>query len=363
MSSSIGSKFRVSIFGESHGKMIGTVIEGIPAGFEIDFDEVKSFLQKRKGGKDFTTKRNEKDKFDVVSGYFDGRATGTPFTALIRNSDLKSKDYEYMRYVFRPSHADYTGYIKYSAFNDYRGGGHFSGRLTAPLCIAGAIAMQILKKNYGVEIFSHILNIGNVCDDSICDASYEEKKKIFEKELAFINDKKLRLAAKQIQSVQEQGDSIGGIVETEICGLRAGIGEPIFDTLEGNISKAVFAVPAVKGVDFGAGFVAGHMKGSEYNDSLRLVNDDLEKSGKIITVTNHDGGVNGGISNGMPIVFCTAIKPTPSIFISQETVDISKNENTNLQIKGRHDPAIAVRAVPAVMSATAISLLDLIMEA
>ena len=362
MSSQLGNKFKVNIFGESHGKCIGVVIEGIPAGFEIDLDKLNLFMQKRKGKKNISTARNESDEVNIVSGFFNAKATGTPLTAIIKNSDVKSKDYEQLKNIFRPSHADYTGYVKYNGFNDYRGGGHFSGRLTAPLCVAGNIAMQILKKNYCIEIFSHIINIGclDMGEKSFYSATYEEIKSINNKSLAFIDENAMNIAIEEIEKVKKNGDSVGGVIETGIFGIKTGIGEPIFDTIEGNIAKAIFAVPAVKGIDFGAGFSAGYMKGSEYNDRLNYVNDD-EKNLKIETKTNHDGGINGGISNGMPIIFNTAVKPTPSIYIPQETINISTGKNTTLQIKGRHDPAIVTRAVYPVMSAAEIALLDLIL--
>ncbi|MTI71678.1 MAG: chorismate synthase [Firmicutes bacterium] len=358
MSGVWGNRLKLSIFGESHGKGIGVVIDGLPAGIELDLDFINKEMKRRApGNKRISTSRKEKDEFNIISGYFNNKATGSPICCMIENTNQKSKDYESIRYIMRPGHADYTGNIKYLGANDYRGGGHFSGRLTAPLVFAGAIAKQILLKKK-IVIGSHIKSIGNINDDTfnLTNIGSKELEEIIKKEFPVIDDYKGREMKEAIIKAKEDKDSLGGVIETAIVNLQAGVGEPFFDSIESNIAHMLFSIPGVKGVEFGKGFDITKMKGSEANDKFYI------EKGNIKTDTNNNGGINGGISNGMPIIFNTAFKPTPSIGKKQRTVDLSKDENIEFSIKGRHDPCIVPRALVVVESVSAIALLDLIIE-
>lgn len=322
---------KYTIFGESHGPAIGVVLEGVPAGLELDMGQISAELARRAPGKTaVATARSEADQPDILSGVFQGRTTGAPLCAVIHNTDTRSSDYEELRYKPRPSHADYAASVKYRGNADWRGGGHFSGRLTAPLVFAGAVAKQILAAE-GVTVSAVISELGGVKDPT-----GEEAEKII-------------LAAKA------DLDSVGGAVRCTITGVPAGCGGPDFgENIEGELARAVFAIPAVKGVEFGAGFGFASMRGSGANDPFRVEN------GRVVTSTNNSGGVNGGIANGMPIVFTAALRPTPSIGREQDTVDLRTMENTTLTVKGRHDPCIVPRALPVIEAAAALTMVDII---
>lgn len=329
MSNSFGNCFRFTIFGQSHAPAIGVTMEGLPSGFEIDVEKLNAFMARRAPGGRYSTPRKEADMPEFISGLVDGKTCGAPVTAIICNNDTRSKDYEYMRTVPRPGHADYTAMVKYGPSRDYAGGGQFSGRLTAPLCIAGGIAMQLLEK-MGVNISARILSIGGE----------EDEVKMFE----------------LIDKVRLEGDSVGGLIGCTVSGLPVGLGEPMFGGMENRIAQAVFGIPAVKGIEFGAGFEAAGMLGSQCNDPFRFEN------GKLVTDSNNHGGILGGISSGMPIEFRVAIKPTPSIAKEQRSVDLASGENCMLQVRGRHDPCIVPRAVPCVEAAAAVAVFDAYLE-
>lgn len=348
MGSVYGKHIKYTLFGESHGKAIGISIDGLPSGVKIDEDMINREMDRRRPGQNaWSTPRKEADKFEILSGVFEGRTTGTPLCAVIRNTDKRSKDYGKMKSTFRPSHADYTGYKRYEGFNDYRGGGHFSGRLTAPIVFAGAVAKQILSLS-GVEILGHISQIGNVLDDSFL--QFENKRPIGEQFL-LLNESKAEAMKREIEEARLEQDSIGGKVEIAILNLKAGVGDPFFDTLESQLASGLFAVPAVKGVSFGRGFELASMRGSEANDEM------IMEDGIVRTTRNNNGGIVGGISNGMPIVLEVAIKPTPSIGKIQNTIDLEGNA-VKLEIEGRHDPCIVPRAVPVVEAVCAMTILD-----
>lgn len=354
MKNTFGTSLSVTLFGESHGNSIGAVLDGMPAGVAVDTDFLNRQTELRKPKGKISTKRHEADEVCIVSGVFEGKTTGTPICVVIKNGDTKSKDYEKTKNLLRPSHADYTAHIKYNGYEDYRGGGHFSGRITAPLVAVGAIVIDALKQK-GVEIGTHIKKIADVSDRDFNDFK-EDFKKIQNNPFAVLDSEKAKLMTELIETAAAEGDSIGGILQTAVTGLPTGVGEPWFDTVEGVLAHALFSVPAVKGVEFGRGFEFADLKGSEANDEWRI------NDGEISTVTNNNGGINGGITNGMPIVINTVIKPTPSIAKEQNTVDIEKNENSKLIINGRHDPCIVHRAAVVVSSVTAIALCDLLLQ-
>ena len=355
MSGMWGSKIKLSIFGESHGNAIGITIDGLPAGFSIDMDKIMMEMARRAPGKSsLSTPRKESDIPEILSGYFEGKTTGTPLCAIIRNSNTKSKDYSKLKDVMRPGHADYTGAVRYKGFNDYRGGGHFSGRITAPLVFAGAICKQILEVK-GIIVSAHINSIGKIKDCSFLesDISDELLNSFKEKELPLINTKLEDEMRQEILSARSSGDSIGGTIECAILGVSPGIGDPFFDSVESTLAHLVFSVPAVKGIEFGKGFDISKMRGSEANDEYYLEN------GNIKTKTNNNGGILGGITNGMPIIFNVAIKPTASIFKEQNAVNIITMEETTLCIEGRHDPCIVQRALPVIEAVAAIGITEL----
>ncbi|MGN9165396.1 chorismate synthase [Tissierellaceae bacterium HCP3S3_D8] len=358
MSSVWGKNIKLSIFGESHGEAIGINIDGLPPGIELDFEFIKREMARRApGNMDISTKRRERDKFQILSGYFNDKTTGTPLCAIIRNTDTSSKDYDLMKDIMRPSHGDYTGYIRYKGYNDYRGGGHFSGRITAPLVFAGAIAKIILAKD-DISIGSHIFSIGNIQDRSFDYLDIDEQILLELRDSPFpVLDHGIGINMRElILNVKEHRDSIGGVIETIVLNLPPGIGSPFFDSIESKISSLLFSIPGVKGVEFGKGFDIAKMNGSQGNDEMYIY------EGKVKTYSNNNGGILGGISTGMPLVFRTAFKPTPSIGIEQRTIDIKTKENTSLEVGGRHDPCIVPRAVPVVESVAAIALLELIMD-
>lgn len=357
MSGVWGNNIRFSIFGESHGNAIGITIDGLEPGIYIDMEKVRVEMKRRAPGKNkLSTQRKEKDEFEILSGYFNGYTTGTPICAIIRNNDKISKDYEKIKKIMRPSHADLTGHIKYNGFNDYRGGGHFSGRLTAPIVFAGAISKQVLETK-GIVIGSHIKRIGNTEDDSFDYVGLDEEflRGILNKTFPVINNDAGVTMQNDIIKAKEDNDSLGGIVECGVINIPSGIGDPFFDSVESTLSHLLFSVPAVKGVEFGAGFDFARMKGSSANDEFYI-----DDSRKVRTYSNNNGGILGGITNSMPLIFRVAFKPTPSIGKLQRTVDLSSEENTTIKIDGRHDPCIVQRAVPVVEAVTAMGILELI---
>ncbi len=360
MSGSWGKNYRITIYGESHGAGVGIIIDGLPGGIEFPYEFLNKELFRRKPGKNkYTTGRLEDDSFTVLSGIFEGYTTGTPINLFIENKDKRSRDYSEIKDKMRPGHADYSGYEKYYGYNDYRGGGHFSGRLTAAIVMAGAFAKKILE-NMGIVIISHIDQIGEVKDERFSEENINEqifkRLKNYENQFPLINENLKDNMMSEILKAKEDDDSVGGVVETLVLNLKPGIGNPFFNSIESCISSMLFSIPAVKGVEFGEGFAFANMRGSQSNDEMSVIDN------KIITLTNNNGGVTGGITNGMPIVFRTVIKPTPSIGKMQNTADIYKMENTILNITGRHDPCIIPRALPVVDNATAIAILDLVLE-
>ena len=350
MKNSIGSSVILTLFGESHGEAVGAVLDGLAPGIDVDLGFIASQLEKRKGQAGISTSRRENDRLRIISGIFNGKTTGAPLTIIIENEDHNDDEYECLRFLPRPSHADYTAQVKYHGFQDYRGGGHFSGRITAGIVAAGSICLCALRKK-GIYIGSHIKACGEIKDrdfiDHKADISTLESLPI-----PILDNKSRADFEKLITALKQKGDSIGGVLETAVIGLPAGVGEPWFDSLEGLLSHAVFSIPAVKGVEFGAGFGFGCMKGSQANDALSV------QDGKVVTMTNNNGGINGGISNGMPIVFSTAFKPTPSVLLKQQTIDLSSMKDEPLIIQGRHDPTIVHRVAVVVDSMTAIVLCD-----
>lgn len=352
MRNTIGNNLSVTLFGESHGEAIGCVIDGIAPGITIDEDFIASQMEKRKGINSISTPRREEDKVKILSGVFEGKTTGTPICLMIENSNTKSKDYTATRYLARPGHADYTAECKYHGFQDFRGGGHFSGRLTAPLVAAGAIAISALRRK-GIYIGTHILRCGDIKDREF-DNFREDIDLLDSLDMPVLCEEKRKEMLSYTESIKAEGDSVGGVLSTVVIGIPEGVGEPWFDTVEGVLSHALFSIPAVKGIEFGKGFDFASMKGSQANDCFTV------KDGKTVTATNNNGGINGGITNGMPITFNLAVKPTPSIFKKQNTVNMKTNEATVLEIKGRHDPAIIHRARVVVDSVTALVICDLL---
>ena len=345
-----GSTLHLSIFGQSHSEAIGMTLDGLPAGIPVDPDRLQKFLNRRAPGQnDWSTPRREEDRPEFLCGLKDGITCGAPLTALIRNRNTRGKDYESLRVIPRPGHADYTAQIKYSGFQDYYGGGHFSGRLTAPFCIAGGILLQFLERQ-GIIVNARILRIANVTDDAPFLSSVADKL------FPAVSDEASRCMQKTIAEAYSEGDSVGGIVECVVRGVPAGLGNPIFDGVENRIAQLMFAVPAVKGIEFGAGFAAAEMHGSENNDEFCIQN------GSIHTCTNHAGGILGGITNGEEIVFRVAFKPTPSIAKPQRSVNLESMQPEILEITGRHDPCIVPRAVPVAEAVAAVALSDLILR-
>ncbi len=352
MKNTFGSSLSVTLFGESHGEYIGAVLDGLAPGIPVDCEYIKEKLAKRRPSGKISTSRVEADEYRIVSGEFNGFTTGAPLTILIPNTNTQSRTYT--PEIPRPSHADYAAHVKYHGFEDYRGGGHFSGRITAALVAAGAVVMYALEKK-GIEIGTHISSLHGVNDRPFGD--YKEdinalKKKKFPVLSCDAEEKMQTLAGE----CAERGDSVGGILESVVVGMPAGVGEPWFDSLESVLSHVLFSVPAIKGVEFGEGFGFASLYGSEANDSLSV------KDGAVVTVSNRNGGINGGISNGMPLIFRCAVKPTPSIFLPQKSVNLNTMENTTLEIKGRHDPMIVHRACAVVDAVGAIAIADMLSQ-
>lgn len=352
MKNTFGDHLSVTLFGESHGKSIGVVLDGLAPGMPVDEERIRKQLTKRRPAGKISTARQEQDEFTIESGVFNGYTTGTPLCILIPNTSQHSKDYSTIRSKARPGHADYTAYCKYHGFEDYRGGGHFSGRVTAGLVAAGAVLLPALEKK-GICIATHMSRCAGV-EDRLFEDLEADMNALNEMDFPVLS----KLAAAEMHQVIEaaakEGDSVGGILETVITGIPAGVGEPWFDTVEGLLSKGLFSIPAVKGVSFGDGFDFADQKGSKSNDPFHMEED------TVVTTKNSNGGINGGITNGMPIVIRTVVKPTPSIYQEQETVDFIKNENTTLQIQGRHDPCIVHRARVVADSICALVIADLL---
>lgn len=346
MSSTYGENLHLTIFGQSHSPAIGMTLEGIPAGEQIDFEALQRFMERRAPGRNaYSTARKEADAPEFLSGLRGDTTCGVPLTAIIRNGDTRSKDYAPFSAVPRPGHADYTANVKYFGHQDYAGGGHFSGRLTAPLCIAGGVCLQILQR-HGIEVISRIKAIGDVEDPSPLTASTAEKA------FPTVDEAAGEAMQAAIAQAKAQGDSLGGVIECAVLGLPAGLGDPMFGGMENRIAGIVFGIPAVKGIEFGAGFEAAKLRGSQNNDSHTV------RDGRIETRSNHCGGILGGITNGMPLVFRAAIKPTPSIAMEQDSVNLETLEEEKLRVGGRHDPCIVPRAVPVIEAAAAIAVYD-----
>ena len=346
MSSTYGEHLKLSIFGQSHAPAIGMTLDGIPAGQAIDLDELQRFLDRRAPGRsEFATPRKEADRPEFLSGLVGNVTCGAPLAAIIRNTNTRSGDYQNLAVTPRPGHADYTASVKYGGAQDAAGGGHFSGRLTAPLCIAGGICLQLLRRE-GIEIISRIAAIAGVEDLGELTASTAEKA------FPVVDDERGAKMREAIAAAKAEGDSVGGVIEVAAFGLPVGLGDPMFGGMENRIAAIVFGIPAVKGVEFGDGFGAARLRGSENNDGFCV------RDGKIGTLTNHCGGILGGITNGMPLRFRAAVKPTPSIFKPQRSVNLETMEETTLQIQGRHDPCIVPRAVPVMEAAAAIAIYD-----
>ena len=349
----LGDNLTLTLFGESHGPLIGAVLDGIQAGIKVDVDFIKLMLSKRRPQKDIETNRVEMDEFEIVSGVFEGYTTGSPLTILIKNKNVISKDYSELKNIMRPSHADYTANIKYQGFNDYRGGGHFSGRITAAIVAVGSILINALREK-GIYIGTHIKKCGNVIDkDFSLDAN--EVKELVNKDFPVLNNIEEEIK-NVIKEVKENNDSIGGILQTAIIGLPVGLGSEWFSSVEGKLANACFSIGGVKGIEFGLGFEFSNKLGSTANDQLYFENNLVKTS------TNNNGGINGGITNGMPVVFNLAVKPTPSIMKEQNTINVETMENVKLELAGRHDPAIIRRMAVVIDSVVALVVCDLLKE-
>lgn len=358
MASRIGKNISVSIFGQSHSAGIGCVVEGIPAGKRIDLDELQAFLTRRApGGMPWSTPRKEADLPEFLGGIVDGVTCGAPLAALIRNTNTRSGDYDELRRVPRPGHADYVANVKFHGAQDVSGGGHFSGRLTAPLCIAGGIALQLLREE-GIEVGAHIARVAGIPDRTfpLHGLASETLHAAQTKAFPVIDDEAGQRMISAIAAAREEGDSVGGVVECAAIGMPAGVGEPMFNGVENAIANILFGIPAVKGVEFGAGFAVANARGSQNNDGMRV------EDGRVVFESNNAGGANGGITTGEPVVVRCAFKPTPSISKPQHSIDMLARENEELSVHGRHDPCVVARAVPVVEAAVALALYDLLLE-
>ena len=353
-----GTNLKVTVFGQSHAPAIGVVLDNFPAGMQVDMDELQRFLARRApGGTAYGTQRKEPDVPEFLSGIVGGRTCGAPIAAIIRNTDARSSDYDAVRDIPRPSHADYTAYVKFGGYNDVAGGGQFSGRLTAPLCIAGGLCLQLLK-THDIQIAAHILSIGGIEDTPFDPANVDcsASAALVSGAPPVLNPGVWEQMLKEIGSARKDGDSVGGVIECAATGLPVGLGGPMFEGVENRIAAAVFAIPAVKGISFGSGFDGSHMRGSRNNDAFTM------DGTAVITKTNNHGGILGGITSGMPLIFRTAVKPTPSIALEQDSVSLKERKNAKLRIRGRHDPCIVPRAVPCVEAAAAIALCDMLLD-
>ncbi len=353
MKNTFGTSVSVTLFGESHGAEIGAVLDGMAPGVKVDTAHIDACLAKRRPQDEMSTARREQDPYRIVSGVKDGYTTGAPLTVLIPNSDTRSGDYAAMAGIARPNHADYTAYCKYHGYEDARGGGHFSGRLTAPLVALGAIAADALT-GVGVTLGAHIEALGRAHDRRFSLDPRAELLTLAQAKFPVLDETSEAAMRAEVGAAREAGDSVGGIIECAVTGLAAGVGEPWFDAVECALSRALFAIPAVRGVEFGDGFAMSAMRGSEANDAFCM------QEGHVVTKTNHSGGVQGGITNGMPLVYRVAIKPTPTIGVTQDTINYLNNENASLAARGRHDPAIVHRACAVVEAVTALVLCDML---
>ena len=357
MSANWGQRIELSLFGESHGKAIGIVIGNLPAGIRLDMDEIQWNMKRRAPGQNkMSTPRVEKDEVQIMSGVLDGVTTGAPLCAMIYNQDQHSKDYSLLKECMRPGHSDYPAYVKYKGFHDVRGGGHFSGRLTAPIVFAGSVAKQILKQR-GIVVGAHIKSVYDIKDDSFpVDITANDLIQLTKQQYPTLNPDVFSKMQETIEKARMNQDSVGGRIECAIVNVPSGLGNPFFDSIESHLSPLLFSIPAVKSVSFGLGEKITELYGHEANDSYYYDN------GQVKTKTNHNGGITGGISNGMPIVLTVGIKPTPSISLLQDTINVKTKENTTLEIKGRHDPCIVLRAVVVVESMVALGILDMMEE-
>lgn len=354
MSSMYGENLRLSVFGQSHAAAIGMTLDGIPAGLPVDMDVLQAFLARRAPGQNgFSTTRKEADTPEFLCGISDGFTCGAPITAIIRNTNTRSGDYDNLRDCPRPGHADYTAQIKYGGYQDTAGGGHFSGRLTAPICIAGGLCIQWLAKR-GIRVGAHIASIAGISDTPF-DTIHPQMDAV-RKEFPVLDPQAGNNMGKEILEAKGAGDSVGGVIECAVSGLPAGLGDPMFDGVENRIASIIFGIPAVKGLEFGLGFGLSAMRGSLSNDPFMM------SDGHVCTATNNCGGILGGITNGMPLIFRAAIKPTPSIAMEQRSVSLSRKEEQTLIVKGRHDPCIVPRAVPVIEAAAAIAVMDMILS-
>lgn len=351
-----GKNIQVSVFGQSHSKAIGAVIDGLPAGFAVDTEKVNAFMARRAPGRaKFSTSRKETDSPVVLSGLLDGVTCGAPLGVMIENTNTRSQDYDNLRLTPRPAHSDYAAAVRYNGFNDIAGGGHFSGRLTAPLCFAGAICLQILEEK-GIEVRAHIASVAGI-EDAPFDKVHVQTDDIAAKPFPVLSDEQGEKMRAAIEAARKDCDSVGGVIECAVVGLPAGVGDPMFDGVENRLAKNLFGIPAVKGLEFGSGFAGSALRGSENNDPFCVEN------GEIRTATNNHGGILGGITSGMPVVFRVAIKPTASISKPQQSVNLETKTEETLRIVGRHDPCIVPRAVPVVEAVTAITVLDMLLGA
>ena len=356
MSSTYGENIKLSIFGQSHGAAIGMTLDGVPAGLKVDIPKLQAFLSRRAPGNNaYSTPRREEDQPEFLSGIVNGYTCGAPIAAIIRNNNTRSGDYEQLKSCPRPGHADFTAQIKYQGFQDIAGGGHFSGRLTAPLCIAGGLCLQWLEER-GIRIGAHLSVCAGVGDEPIFLDWENPDIDAINSDFPVLNKESGVKMQEAIAKAAADGDSVGGLIECVITGLPAGIGDPMFGGMESRIAQIVYGIPAIKGLEFGTGFTGSYLRGSQNNDSYYV------SDGQIRTRNNRAGGILGGITNGMPLVFQVAVKPTPSISKLQQTVDLTTMKPYELQIKGRHDPCIAPRAVPVVEAAAAIAIYDALMS-
>lgn len=352
MSSTYGESLKLSIFGQSHGPAIGMTLDGIPAGLPVDLEALQVFLNRRAPGQnDFSTPRKEEDRPEFLSGILNGYTCGAPIAAVIYNKNTRSVDYSNLKDCPRPGHADYAAHMKYHGYQDVAGGGHFSGRLTAPLCIAGGLCKQWLEQK-GVRIGAHLSVVAGIADEPVFLDWAKPDLELIGRDFPVLNPEAGEKMRQAIAVARSESDSVGGLIECIVTGLPAGLGEPMFGGMESRIAQIVYGIPAVKGLDFGVGFSGSYLRGSENNDPFTVEN------GQVRTLNNYAGGILGGITNGMPLVFHAAIKPTPSISKSQQSVSLSRIENTTLTIQGRHDPCIAPRAVPVIEAAAAIAVYD-----
>lgn len=355
MSSTYGENLKLSIFGQSHGAGIGMTLDGIPAGLPVDLDALQRFLNRRAPGRnDYSTPRKEEDQPEFLAGILDGHTCGAPIAALIRNNNTRSRDYSNLYDCPRPGHADFTAQMKYGGTQDVAGGGHFSGRLTAPLCIAGGLCKQWLEQ-MGIRIGAHLAVVAGIGDEPVLMDPVEPDLSLIREDFPVINPEAGEKMRQAIAKARSEGDSVGGVIECIVTGLPAGLGDPMFGGMESRIAQIVYGIPAVKGLDFGAGFCGSYLRGSQNNDSFCI------RDGKVQTCTNNAGGILGGITNGMPLIFQAAIKPTPSVSVPQQSVSLSRMEETTLEVKGRHDPCIAPRAVPVMEAAAAIAIFDAVL--